>query len=142
MDGLELVQVSSFRRIEIPAPVTDQDQAVVLCQRATDPVHALRTLVRIRVRPYYLYQAQTLKGTEHFIVPIEKGVEIIRNLRGFTTGFAEPKYVLDTPYGKIPMGPKYMKGRDGDDWILQSYDGRIWHEYNPLTLDNETHVED
>jgi lysine 2,3-aminomutase len=98
----------------------------------------VQELVRIRVRPYYLYQAQTLKGTEHFIVPIEKGVEIIRNLRGFTTGFAEPKYVLDTPYGKIPMGPNYMKGREGDDWVLQSYDGRIWREYNPLTPESDS----
>ena len=94
----------------------------------------VQELVRIRVRPYYLYQAQTLKGTEHFIVPIETGIEIIRNIRGFTTGFAEPKYVLDTPYGKIPMGPQYMVRRDGDHWVLRSFEGKIWREFNPLSL--------
>ena len=92
----------------------------------------VQELVRIRVRPYYLYQAQTLAGTEHFIVPIETGVEIVRNLRGFTTGFAEPKYVLDTPYGKIPMGPQYMVGREGDYWVLRSFEGKIWRELNPV----------
>jgi lysine 2,3-aminomutase len=97
----------------------------------------VQELVRIRVRPYYLYQAQTLKGTEHFIVPIETGIEIIRSIRGFTTGFAEPKYVLDTPYGKIPMGPQYMVRRDGDFWELRSFRGRIWREFNPLSLGSE-----
>lgn len=94
----------------------------------------VRELVRIRVRPYYLYQAQTLKGTEHFIVPIETGVEIIRNIRGFTTGFAEPKYVVDTPYGKIPLAPQYMIGREGDYWALRSFENKIWREFNPLSL--------
>lgn len=93
----------------------------------------VRELVRLRVRPYYLYQAQTLKGTEHFITPIERGIEIIRSIRGFTTGFAEPKYVLDTPYGKIPMGPDYMVGRDGDYWVVQSFEGKVWREFNPLS---------
>ncbi len=94
----------------------------------------VRELVRIRVRPYYLYQAQTLEGTEHFVVPIETGVEIIRNIRGFTTGFAEPRYVLDTPCGKIPLGPQYMVGREDDYWVLRSFEGKIWREYNPLSL--------
>lgn len=94
----------------------------------------VRELVRIRVRPYYLYQAQTLKGTEHFIVPIETGIEIIRNIRGFTTGFAEPKYVVDTPYGKIPLAPQYMIGREGDYWALRSFEDKVWREFNPLSL--------
>ena len=54
-------------------------------------------LVRMRVRPYYCYQAQLLEGTAHFRVPIERGLEIFRALRGRTTGFAIPHYVLDTP---------------------------------------------
>ena len=100
-------------------------------------VKLVRELVRIRVRPYYLYQAQTLAGTEHFITPIETGIDIIRHIRGFTTGFAEPKYVLDTPYGKIPMGPQYMVGRDGEYWVLKSFEGKIWRELNPLAVEED-----
>ena len=88
-------------------------------------------LVRTRVRPYYCYQAQLLEGTAHFRVPIERGVEIFRALRGHTSGFAIPQYVLDTPYGKIPLAHPYLRGRDGDDVVVESYDGRIWRERNP-----------
>ncbi len=88
-------------------------------------------LVRMRVRPYYCYQAQLLEGTAHFRVPIERGVEIFRELRGRTSGFAIPQYVLDTPYGKVPLDHPYLRGRDGDDVVVESYDGRIWRERNP-----------
>jgi lysine 2,3-aminomutase len=88
-------------------------------------------LVRIRVRPYYCYQAQLLEGTEHFRVPVERGVEIFRALRGRTSGFAIPTYVLDTPYGKVPLGYPYLKGRDGDHVVVEAFDGRIWRELNP-----------
>jgi len=88
-------------------------------------------LVRMRVRPYYCYQAQLLEGTAHFRVPIERGVEIFRALRGRTSGFAIPQYVLDTPYGKVPLDHPYLRGREGDDVIVESFDGRIWREPNP-----------
>ena len=87
-------------------------------------------LVRFRVRPYYIYQAQTLKGASHFITPIEKGVEIIESLRGYTTGFAVPVYLLDTPYGKIPMNPETIVQRDADAVYLKSWNGKIWQEPN------------
>ncbi len=87
-------------------------------------------LVKFRVRPYYIYQAQTLKGTSHFICPVEKGIEIIRSLRGYTTGFAVPVYLLDTPYGKIPMNPETIVRRDDDAIYLKSWDGHIWREPN------------
>ena len=88
-------------------------------------------LVKNRVRPYYLYQAQLLAGTAHFRTPIETGLNIIRSLRGFTTGFAVPTFVLDTPYGKIPMSPNSIVGRDRDTVHLKSWTGRIWKEPNP-----------
>ncbi len=90
-------------------------------------------LVAARVRPYYLYQCQILKGTEHFRVQIERGVRLVRALRGRTTGFAIPQYVLDTPYGKVPLNYQYIKGRDGDDVILESFSGEIWREPNPAS---------
>lgn len=89
-------------------------------------------LVRMRVRPYYCYQAQLLEGTAHFRVPIERGVEIFRALRGRTSGLAIPQYVLDTPYGKVPLTHPYLRGRDGDDVVVETYDGRLWRERNPL----------
>ncbi len=88
-------------------------------------------LVKMRVRPYYLYQCQTLSGTAHFRTPIEAGLRIIRNLRGFTTGFAVPRYVLDTPYGKVPMAPQYIVDRDDDAVYLQNFEGKVWREPNP-----------
>ena len=101
-----------------------------------------RELMRIRVRPYYVYQCQTLTGTRHFRVPIERGQEIIRSLQGYTSGLAVPRYILDTPYGKIPLMPSYVVGREGDNVVMQSYDGKIWREHNPLneclTTQNES----
>ena len=91
-----------------------------------------RELMRIRVRPYYLYQCQILSGTRHFRTPIECGIEIMRNLQGYTSGLAVPKYVLDTPYGKIPIAPSYVIGREDDRMLLRTWDGKVWAEPNPL----------
>jgi len=89
-------------------------------------------LVRMRVRPYYCYQAQLLEGTAHFRVPIERGIEVFRALRGRTSGFAIPQYVLDTPFGKVPISYPHWLGRDGDDALFEAPDGRVWRERNPL----------
>jgi len=114
-------------------PVGNQS---VLLAGVNDDVATMQALceglVRMRVRPYYCYQAQLLEGTAHFRVPIERGIEIFRALRGRTSGFAIPQYVLDTPYGKVPLTHPYLRGRDGDDVVVESYDGRIWRERNPL----------
>ncbi len=88
-------------------------------------------LVAARVRPYYLYQCQTLKGTAHFRVPIEDGIKMVRALRGRTSGFAIPQYVLDTPYGKVPLNYNYVQGREGDDVVMETFSGKIWREPNP-----------
>jgi lysine 2,3-aminomutase len=89
-------------------------------------------LVRMRVRPYYCYQAQLLEGTAHFRTTIERGVEIFRALRGRTSGFAIPQYVLDTPHGKVPLAHPCFRGREGDDVVVETWDGRLWREPNPL----------
>ncbi|NOX97706.1 MAG: KamA family radical SAM protein [Nitrospirae bacterium] len=88
-------------------------------------------LMRIRVRPYYIYQCQTLTGTRHLRTPIERGLKIMRGLQGYTSGLAVPKYVLDTPYGKIPIAPSYVVGREGNKMVLCTYNGNIWREENP-----------
>ncbi|MCX5737619.1 MAG: KamA family radical SAM protein [Proteobacteria bacterium] len=114
-------------------PVGNQS---VLLRGINDDVETMKALceglVRMRVRPYYCYQAQLLEGTAQFRVPIERGVELFRALRGRTSGFAIPLYVLDTPYGKVPLSHAYLRGRDGDHVVVESYDGRIWRELNPL----------
>lgn len=114
-------------------PVGNQS---VLLRGINDDVATMKALceglVRMRVRPYYCYQAQLLEGTAHFRVPIERGVELFRALRGRTSGFAIPLYVLDTPYGKVPLSHSYLRGREGDSVVVESYDGRIWREPNPL----------
>jgi lysine 2,3-aminomutase len=89
-------------------------------------------LVRLRVRPYYCYQAQLLEGTAHFRTPIERGVELFRQLRGRTSGFALPQYVLDTPHGKVPLSHPFLRGREGDEVVVETWDGHLWREPNPL----------
>jgi lysine 2,3-aminomutase len=113
-------------------PVGNQS---VLLAGINDDVPTMKALceglVRMRVRPYYVYQAQLLEGTAHFRVPIERGIELFRALRGRTSGYAIPTYVLDTPYGKVPLTYPYLRGREGDHVVVESYDGRLWRELNP-----------
>jgi lysine 2,3-aminomutase len=90
-------------------------------------------LMRARVRPYYIYQCDPIVGSAHFRTPVERGVEIIRSLRGFTSGYAIPQFVIDAPGGggKIPINPDYVVGRDGDDLILRNYEGRLYRYPDP-----------
>jgi len=104
----------------------------VLLSGINDKVETMKSLVhgllKIRVKPYYLYQCDPILGSAHFRTSVEKGLEIIRGLRGYTTGYAVPHYVIDAPGGggKIPLLPDYLKGRDGDDLLLMNYEGRMF----------------
>ncbi|HYA02188.1 MAG TPA: KamA family radical SAM protein, partial [Syntrophobacteria bacterium] len=104
----------------------------VLLAGINDDVETMRRLVhgllRIRVKPYYLYQCDPISGSAHFRTSVDKGQEIIQGLRGFTTGYAVPTYVIDAPGGggKIPLLPDYLAGRDGNDLLLRNYAGRIY----------------
>lgn len=114
-------------------PVGNQS---VLLKGVNDSVEKMKALVeglvKIRVRPYYLYQAQTVEGTEHLRVPIEQGLDIMRGLRGHTTGFAIPQYILDTPSGKVPLTPNNVVGRRGDGVVLETLNKETWWEANPI----------
>jgi len=90
-------------------------------------------LLRIRVRPYYLYQCDPISGSAHFRTPVAKGMEIIQGLRGHTTGYAVPTYVIDAPGGggKIPLFPECIVGRDDDDLLLKNYQGYIYSYPDP-----------
>jgi lysine 2,3-aminomutase len=83
-------------------------------------------LLKVRVRPYYLYQCDPTPGSSHFRTPVQKGLEIIKGLRGFTSGYAVPHYVIDAPGGggKIPLLPKYFEGKKDGDIILSNYENK------------------
>ena len=103
----------------------------VLLAGVNDCVHIQRDLVhklvRIRVRPYYLYQCDLVEGAGHFRTPVGKGIEIIEGLRGHTSGFAVPTYVVDAPGGggKIPVMPNYHISSSDHKIILRNYEGYI-----------------
>jgi len=88
----------------------------------------LHGLLTVRVKPYYLYQCDPILGSSHFRTPVEKGLEIIRGLRGYTTGYAVPTYVIDAPGGggKIPLLPEYFLGREREDLLLKNYQDRVF----------------
>ncbi len=84
-------------------------------------------LIRIRVRPYYLYQCDLVAGAGHFRTPVAKGIEIIEGLRGHTSGYAVPTYVVDAPGGggKIPVMPNYWLSQSEHRVALRNYEGSI-----------------
>jgi len=88
----------------------------------------MQGLLRIRVRPYYLYQADLAQGTQHFRTPVDKGLEIIDSLRGYTSGFCVPHFVVDLPDGggKIPLLPNYLLERDENALLLRNYRNKLY----------------
>jgi lysine 2,3-aminomutase len=102
----------------------------VLLKGVNDNVATMKELFHklllMRVRPYYMYQCDPISGSSHFRTSVEKGLEIIQGLRGHTTGYAVPTYVIDAPGGggKIPLQPNYIVGRNGDSLVLRNYEGR------------------
>ena len=109
----------------------------VLLKGVNDNVETMKKLmqglIKIRVRPYYLYQCDPVKGSSHFRTTVDKGLEIIRGLRGHTTGYAIPNYVIDAPGGggKIPLIPDYFVGRDGNDIVLRNYENKLYRYHDP-----------
>ena len=110
----------------------------VLLAGINDCPHIQRQLVhdllRIRVRPYYLYQCDLVEGAGHFRTPVAKGIEIIEALRGHTSGFAIPTYVVDAPGGggKIPVGPDYLISMSDHKIIMRNFEGFITSYEEPL----------
>jgi lysine 2,3-aminomutase len=91
-------------------------------------------LVEMRVRPYYLYQCDLVEGSGHFRTPVGKGLEIIEGLRGHTSGYAIPTYVIDAPGGggKIPVMPNYLISYSDHKVVLRNYEGYITTYEEPL----------
>ncbi len=116
----------------------------VLLAGINDSIETMRRLmhglVKVRVKPYYLYQCDPILGSSHFRTPVAKGLEIYQGLRGHTTGYAVPNYVIDAPGGggKIPLIPETVVGREGNDILIRNYEGKIFRypdvagEGNPI----------
>jgi lysine 2,3-aminomutase len=103
----------------------------VLLKGVNDDPEVMKSLVqkllRIRVRPYYLFQMDLVKGTYHFRTRVETGIKIINSLTGHTTGLAVPRYVIDAPNGggKIPIQPDYVLRIEKDKVLLRNYEGNV-----------------
>ncbi len=137
-DELTLEAVSCLNRMaDAGFPMMNQ---TVLLKDVNDNVPALaklfKGLLAARCRPYYLYQADITKGTNHFRTTVEKGLEIMRGLRGWISGIAIPHYVIDAPGGggKIPMVPNYVEKWADGKLVLRNFKGTV-HEYPEVVED-------
>jgi lysine 2,3-aminomutase len=111
-------------------------QTVLLKGINDDPAVMKRLMQKLlvaRVRPYYIYQADQVAGAEHFRTSVEKGLEIVQALRGWTSGLAVPHYVIDAPGGggKIPLLPEYVLAIDDDQVVLRNYAGKTFVYQQP-----------
>ena len=110
----------------------------VLLAGVNDCVHIQRQLVqelvRIRVRPYYIYQCDLVEGSGHFRTPVAKGIEIMEGLRGHTSGYAIPTFVVDAPGGggKIPVMPNYQLSASDHKVVLRNFEGYVTTYEEPI----------
>lgn len=120
--------------VDAGCPVNNQ---AVLMKGINDNPETMKELMlkllKIRVRPYYLFMADETKGASHFRTTVQRGIEIIDKLRGHTSGLAIPHFVIDAPGGggKIPILPEYVLHRDEEKWILRNYKYEHYIYKNP-----------
>jgi lysine 2,3-aminomutase len=122
------------RLVRSGVPVNNQS---VLLRGINDSVEIqtklCQGLLKIKVRPYYLYQCDEVEGTEHLRTPLATGLKIIEGMRGYTSGLAVPTFVIDLPQGggKVPVQPNYILDQNGEDILVRNYRGHIYHCHNP-----------
>lgn len=120
----------------------------VLLRGVNDCTHIMKKLVhelvKMRVRPYYIYICDLSLGIGHFRTPVSKGIEIIENLRGHTSGYAVPTFVVDAPGGggKIPVMPNYVISQAPNRVVLRNYEGVITTYTEPTDYKDECHCEE
>ncbi len=107
------------------------NQSVLLKHVNDDPVvmkALMHKLLMCRVRPYYIYQCDLIAGSAHLRTSVRKGLDIMQQLRGHTTGYAVPQYVIDAPGGggKVPVSPNYVLSRNADRIVLRNFEGRVF----------------
>ena len=123
------------RLIDVGIPMGNQ---TVLLKGVNSSVRTLKVLfqqlVAARVWPYYLYQCDLVEGTDHFRTPVAKGLEVMEQLRGHTSGFAIPTFVVDTPGGggKIPLSPQYQISASTEETTLRNFEFRTFHYPEPV----------
>ena len=111
-------------------------QTVLLRGVNDDPAimkELMQKLMRARVRPYYIYMADQVAGGEHFRTTVEKGLEIVKALRGWTSGLAVPHFVIDAPGGggKVPLLPEYVEEINDDEVVMRNYEGKRFSYKQP-----------
>ena len=120
----------------------------VLLRGINDCVHVMKRLVhdlvKMRVRPYYIYQCDLSMGLEHFRTPVSKGIEIIEGLRGHTSGYAVPTFVVDAPGGggKTPVMPQYVISQAPHKVVLRNFEGVITTYTEPEEYHEDCQCED
>jgi lysine 2,3-aminomutase len=130
--------VACDRMADAGIPLGNQS---VLLAGINDSVHIQRQLVhelvQMRVRPYYLYQCDLVAGAGHFRTTVSKGIEIMEGLRGHTSGYAVPQYVVDAPGGggKIPVSPNYLLAQAPGHVVLRNFEGYITTYAEPVDYD-------
>jgi len=94
----------------------------------------MHELLKVRVKPYYLYQCDPIVGSSHFRTPLSVGIKIMENLCGHTTGYAIPTFVIDTPGGggKIPVSPNYIVSQENNKYFLRNYEGKQYIHHDPI----------
>lgn len=107
------------------------NQSVLLRGVNDDPVvmkSLVHRLLMMRVRPYYIYQGDLVAGSSHLRGDVEKGIKIIESLRGHTSGYAVPQFVIDAPGGggKIPVNPQYVETLGPAEVTLRNYEGHLF----------------
>jgi len=133
------------RLLRAGIPVNNQS---VLLRGINDNVETqtklCKGLLKIKVRPYYLFQCDEVQGTEHLRTPVETGIKIIEGMRGHTSGLAIPHFVIDLPEGggKVPLQPDYVLARTGAEMIIRNYQGHLFRYRNPGALQLEMSVEE
>ncbi|MGQ9663331.1 MAG: KamA family radical SAM protein [Kiritimatiellia bacterium] len=121
-------EAACMRLVDAGIPVANQ---TVLLRGVNDNPQVMaelfRRLVRVRVRPYYLFQCDLVRGVEHFRTPLAKGIEIMEYLRGRLSGLAIPTFVVDTPggKGKVPLLPNYVVSTSPTHTVLRNYAGEL-----------------
>lgn len=109
----------------------------VLLRGVNDNLETMKALTHkllmCRVRPYYLYQLDLIQGSSHLQVPVAKGLEIIEGLRGHTTGYSIPQYVIDAPGGggKVPINPDYIIQRNSERVVIRNFEGKTFEYPEP-----------
>lgn len=132
------------RLLRAGVPVNNQS---VLLRGVNDSVETqlklCQSLLKIKVRPYYLFQCDEVQGTEHLRTSVETGIKIIDGLRGHTSGLAVPTFVIDLPDGggKVPLQPDYVLAKSGGEMIIRNYEGHLFRYRNPTAVQMELNID-